>query len=211
MHLGKDNPHHQYSLGDVILKQTHIKTDLGVFITDDMKFHEHCKNVSQKCNQLIRQVKRSFVCKEAELMMNIYKSYLLPHVDYACVVWNPYQTRDINMIEAVQRRFTKIIHRLTDMSYEERLTVLELPTLAQRRCYFDVLQVWKLMNGYDVVESKMFEEVNKIQVTRSTSKPNLVEERARMDMKKYFFTVRGAKEWNSLPEPIHVEKNLNTF
>ena len=55
-----------------------------------------------------------------------------PQLEYGNAVLHPYLRKDIDSIEAVQKRFTKLIPGLRDLSYQDRLKHLKLPSLAQR-------------------------------------------------------------------------------
>ena len=87
-----------------------------------------------------------------EMFAQIFKSLVRPHVEYAAPVWNPHKINQIEAIENVQRRATKIIPGLSDLTYPERLRKLNLPTLAYRRERGDMIQTFKLttdFEGYD--------------------------------------------------------------
>ena len=68
-------------------------------------------------------------------------------LEYASVVWSPYNKCDINKIEAVQRYFTKRLGGLGHMSYCERLSTLELDSLHLRRIKADLLLCYKMINN----------------------------------------------------------------
>ena len=56
------------------------------------------------------------------------------------------------MLECIQRRTTKIIPELRDLSYEERLTECGVTTLQTRRLRGDQIDVAKILNGYENVD-----------------------------------------------------------
>ena len=65
-------------------------------------------------------------------------------------VWSPFRKKDIVTIENAQRRATKILLGLKELSYKERLKKLDLPTLVYRRIRGDMIEVYKILNGrYD--------------------------------------------------------------
>ena len=61
----------------------------------------------------------------------------------------PYCKKDIDTLERIQRRATKIIPELRDLSYEERLKECGLTTLETRRLSEDQIEVFKILNGYE--------------------------------------------------------------
>ena len=57
------------------------------------------------------------------------------------------------MLEKIQRRATKLITGLRYIRYEERLKDCGLTTLETRRLRGDQIEVFKLLKGYDNVDS----------------------------------------------------------
>ena len=87
-----------------------------------------------------------------EMFAQIFKSLVRPHVEYAAPVWNPHKMYQIEAIENVQRRATKIIPGLSHLTYPEKLRKPKLPTLAYGRERGDMIQTFKLktdFEGYD--------------------------------------------------------------
>ena len=76
----------------------------------------------------------------------LFRGIVRPHLEYATSVWNPASVKLQNLIEKVQRRASKRVHELKDLSYEERLKKLDMPTLAYRRLRGDMIDVFQ--NAY---------------------------------------------------------------
>src|SRR6266516_7054805 len=70
------------------------------------------------------------------------------HLEYAGSVWNPYKKGLIRGLETVQKRATKLIRVCKDLSYKDRLVFLQLPTLKYRRFRGDMIEVYKILNGF---------------------------------------------------------------
>ena len=81
--------------------------------------------------------------------MNLYKAIIRPHLEYASVVWSPSTITDQRRIEGVQRRATKLVSGVTEMSYPQRLQKLGIPSLQYRRLRADMLQVYKILHGIE--------------------------------------------------------------
>ena len=64
--------------------------------------------------------------------------------------------KDIDLIEGVQRRATKLISDLKDKSYENRLRILNLTTLETRRLRGDLIEVFKIFKGFDNLDPPCF-------------------------------------------------------
>ena len=65
-------------------------------------------------------------------------------------------SEDIESVEKIQRRATKLIPELKDMTYTERLKKLKLPSLAHRRRRGDMIQTFKIIKGIEDIPSKRF-------------------------------------------------------
>ena len=60
------------------------------------------------------------------------------------------------MFEKIQRRATKLIPRLRDLTYEERLKECGLTIREKRRLRGDQIKVFKILNGYENIDSNLF-------------------------------------------------------
>ena len=56
-----------------------------------------------------------------KLFKILYNSLVRPHVEFANQVWGPHLVKHIVMLENVQKRATKLIPGMKELSYEERL------------------------------------------------------------------------------------------
>ena len=71
-----------------------------------------------------------------------------PHLEYCIQAWRPHRKKDIDKLERIQRRATKMNPQLRYLSYESRLLQCGLTTLETRRL--------KIVNGYEDVDRNMF-------------------------------------------------------
>jgi hypothetical protein len=76
-----------------------------------------------------------------------------PHLEYSVQAWRPHLKKDIDLLEGVQRRATKMINGFKDKSYEDRLRCLNLET---RRLRGDLIEVFKMFKGFDNLDPSMF-------------------------------------------------------
>ena len=74
------------------------------------------------------------------------------NLEYAVLVWNPSLKKDIDMLENVQHRATRLVPGLKKESYKVRLKALKLTTLEIRRKRGDLIEFYKILNGLDSVE-----------------------------------------------------------
>ena len=98
----------------------------------------HHNNFLQKPNRVLGLVKST--CrdlKDIDTMNTLYCSLVRPLLEYSCETWNPHTKRNIDKLEAVQRRATRWITR-SDDDYDARLSKLKLLSLSNRRFTRDV-------------------------------------------------------------------------
>ena len=92
-------------------------------------------------------IRRTFTYMDGQLMKELYTALVRPHLEYGNVVWHPYLRKDIDMLEAVQHRATRMIPSFAKLSYEERLRRIDLPTLEYRRLRGDAIETYKFLTG----------------------------------------------------------------
>ena len=80
-----------------------------------------------------------------------------PLVEYNSIIWSPHLKQDIEAVESVQRRFTRILPGFKKFSYAERFKRLNLPSLELRRLHCDLLWCYKIMFGHVDINFDMFE------------------------------------------------------
>ena len=151
---------------------------------------------------------------DKQLFILLYKTMVRKQLDYASSVWAPYKKKHIDLIENVQKRTTKRIPGMKNLSYEERLRKLELPTLSYRRLRGDMIEVCKIIQGhYDPEASTIIKLMNDTEQrfsTRTNSR-KVVYNRANTNIRKNSFSIRIAKYWNKLPENIVNAPSINSF
>ena len=93
-------------------------------------------------------------------VLQLYRSLVRPHLEYSVQFWLPHYQKDMEALEGVQKRFTRMLPGMEGISYEERLEKLGLFSLEQRRLRGDLIEVYKIMRGMDRVDSqKLFPRV----------------------------------------------------
>src|SRR5271163_3188495 len=88
--------------------------------------------------------------------MQLYKSLVRPHLDYCIQAWRPHYVKDIELIERVQRRATRMVAGCKELTYEKRLEVLNLTTLETRRKRADMIEVFKIVSGREGLQERDF-------------------------------------------------------
>ena len=87
-------------------------------------------------------------------MVRIYKTLICPHIEYCIQLWSPgpaYANWSMILkIEGVQRRFTRMINDIGLLPYSERLDILGLTTLVERRARGDFIEMYKAKHGFSL-------------------------------------------------------------
>ena len=132
--------------------------------------------------------------------------------------------KDDEVLERVQQRFVRMLSDVKGATYEERLTSVGLTTLSERRERGDMIETFKAMKGFNRVEREDWFTIQEEAEHRSTRLNSfvvegrqerkmevIVGERAQLDVRKNFFTVRVEKGWNKLPEEVKAQRSVNGF
>lgn len=145
---------------------------------------------------------------DKDIFLALYKSFVRPHLEYASVIWSPTYIKDIVAIENVQRRATRMLPELKDQSYENRLKALGLPTLHYRRDRADILQLFKIMAGY---ESVKLQDLSIATNTTRGHKYKLEKHHAPNRFAQHRFSNRVVNSWNDLSSNTIESTSINIF
>ena len=99
-------------------------------------------------------------------------------------------------------------------TYPERLDQLDLTTLEERRIRGDAIETYKYLHQiWDIDSSALFTlvEPERSMTRQQQSFMPLTVPRARLDVRKYSFSVRSAKLWNEIPSETREASSLNIF
>ena len=161
------------------------------------------------------QILRSFHFRDKSNFLKLYKTYVRPHLEFSAPVWSPWLQKDIDILERVQRKFTKNVSGLGGKPYDQRLIELELLSLEDRRRYLAIVETFKMLNGYTNVDYRELFDLNRDvtrRVTRAADCPmDIVVKRSHLDIRKNFYTNSIAPIWNGLPIDLKLMTKLEMF
>jgi Reverse transcriptase (RNA-dependent DNA polymerase)/Endonuclease-reverse transcriptase len=120
LHMGKNNKEVEYKIGVNAIQKSNKARDLGVIIDKNGKSSEQCVSAVKKANSVLGMIKRNIHFKSRDVVIRLYKSLVRPRLEYCVQAWSPHLRKDIDMIERVQRRATKLIEGYREFSYEDR-------------------------------------------------------------------------------------------
>ena len=91
------------------IERVSSERDLGVIMDKALNFSEHISSKINKANRILGLIFRTFTYMDKEMFLNLFKSIVHPHVEYAVTVCTPLYKKDMAAIENVQRRATKLV------------------------------------------------------------------------------------------------------
>ena len=139
-----------------------------------------------------------------------FQYYVLPVLMYCSPAWNPVAIGKINLIEKVQRRYTKRIGELRHLSYNDRLRSLGVLSLRDRRSYADMVYIYKALHGLVNFPSADMGLIPASSTTRGLSN-RLRQRRITTRADGALFCCRAPAMWNRLPAKITSCTSLKTF
>ncbi|GAA56622.1 transmembrane protein 8A [Clonorchis sinensis] len=120
------------------------KKDLGIWLSPNLSFSLHLEKSAQKAFAVLRMIRRTFSRITRTDFQILYGAYVRPLLEYANPVVYSGRTKDVILIERVQRAATKMVAGLKSMDYETRLVVLDLFPLEYRRLRGDLILTYAL-------------------------------------------------------------------
>ena len=200
------------TLNNEVLEKVSSFKYLGVNITDDLSWANHTSVIASKARRILGLLYRHFSSwSPPEALLQLYKSLVRPHLEYASQVWNPHLVKDIDQLENIQKFALKICFKQWDSSYSDLLQSSNLPTLANRRKYLGLCYLYKLINN-------VFEFPDCPLTRRVLNYPNrngradlFVQPRANSNTYHYSFFPATISLWNSLPTCVASAPSVNSF
>ena len=210
LYLGKSNQRRDYSINGINIAAQDVIRDLGIQVTSDLNWHSHCVDIARKANITANAILHSFVCKDVEVYMNAFYSYVRPILEFNCYVWLPTLCMDIDLIENVQKCFTRRVFLRCNMprlTYLERLSSLNCDTLEKRRLHASLYTFYNIYNKH--VSCNILENCKTGLSHLRGNSCRLFISFCKTSMRKNFFVSRMIPLWNVLPE-VTVKSNVST-
>ena len=192
--------------GTIITEKPHLR-DLGVTMSADGTFSQHISNMCQTAKNMCGWILRTFESRSPELMLTLWKSLVIPIVDYCSQLWSPSKVGEIQQIENLQKAFTRKIKCPGGRDdYWQRLKCHRLYSLERRRERYCIIYVWKILEGIvpNLTGRSKIVEKQSLRHGRLCGVPSLVTgtKRKIQRLREGSFCVNGPKLFNALPSHL---------
>ena len=162
-----------------------------------------------KAYRMCYSILHDFYTNSIDFMIMLYKTYIRPLLEFNTVIWTPSYVNYIDKCERVQRYFTKRLQGMWNMSYLNRLELLHLEILEERRIYNDLICAFKLFHGLYNLNVNDFFVLAKNSTRGHAFK--IVKQFCKHTFARLFFTYSITNIWNSLPDHIVCSYSLVNF
>ena len=196
MHLGLDSAFHQYSAGDVMIKQKSIWAGPRSSDGQPSQVPQTYWHRFEKCKSMVAIIKKSFICPNGNMIGHAMQS-----LDLTCPgIWQQYLGTKLQLRQScswkITRRITEMVTGLSHAHYPDRLKYLNLPSPAYRT-YIALITIFKLVTGRLEVWCQSTEDWE-----RATFNLGTFHETYKSQGYGACLLIRETNVWNSLPERV---------
>lgn len=142
---------YMYDLCQHTLQNVPNNPYLGVQLSDDLKWSTHISKATNKASAVLGFLRRNLKHCPQDCKKLAYISLVRSTLEYACIVWDPYLVKDVNMLENIQRKAARfILNDYTSKStgcVTNMLKTLDLPDLVHRRAQNRITYFYKIVKG----------------------------------------------------------------
>ena len=203
-----------YILCNHQLQQNSTNPYLGLTLSDDLKWNTHINGICAKANSTLGFLRRNLRSCPTKLKELSYQSLIRSKLEYSASVWDPHLAKDINALEAVQKRAARFVSGVYDprSSISETLANLGWISLEQRRIISRLVMMYKVTYGLIAINKEVYLTLSNSR-TRSTTKNSLLYRQISCNTEAYrnSFFPRTVKDWNSLSDSIVKSDSVDIF
>ncbi|KAK4827884.1 LOW QUALITY PROTEIN: hypothetical protein QYF61_022307 [Mycteria americana] len=129
LYLGKHNSGVHHRLGSTQLGRSSVERDPGVLVDNKLNMSEQCAAAAKQANRMLGCINKAITSRDKEVIISLYSALVRPQLEYCVQFWSLLYRKDVDRLERVHRRATKMIKGLGSLPYEKRLRELGLFSL----------------------------------------------------------------------------------
>ena len=201
-----------YEMCGVILASVDRAKYLGVTVSKNLQWHDQVGTVTKKANSTLHMVARNLRYCPRKSRTLAYCSLVRLKLEYCASVWDPHQQQDIESLEKVNRRATRVVYnkswRDRKVSPTALLKELGWSPLEERRRTQRLCMMYKIVHGLVAVPPTHLVKPNR-QLRGHRYKYQHIS--TNCEQSKHSFYPRTIREWNSLDANIAEAPSLESF
>ena len=184
--------------GELIAEKSEVK-DLGVIMSNDCLFDKQINSVIEKGKNTMSWILRTFMTRLITPMLTLYKSLLMPIIEYCSALWCPLGVGQIQKLEAIQWSFLRKISSTKGLNYWECLKYTKLYSLQRRRERYRIIYIWKILEKFVPNINNSITSYTHVRHGRKCHIP-VFNARPKIDnMREASLPIHGARLFNALP------------
>ena len=217
LHFGKENQKIKYYISgeqiNCIVDKQPVK-DLGLNFTSDLKWDAHIDIITRKARRTSFALLKSIKSNDPKLLLNLFKTFVRPTLEFATNVYNPFMLKDINSIEKIQKDFLRRIYKKSNWnlykqnpfvpvpSYAELLALHCIESLELRRLKSDLILFHKYLHGKAKINIKQNNAFQCRETKTRGEKFKIFPVYCKTNIRNNSFFIRTSKIYSQLPTEI---------
>ena len=195
----KSNTEYLTPQGNTITTKEVVK-DLGVLMSNDCLFKQQINAVTEKAKNIISWILRTFKSREYDAMITLYRSLVIPILEYCSVLWSPSSVGLIQQLESIQWSFLRKIRGINYSNYWECLKQMKMYSLERRRERYRIIYTWKILENLVPNVNGKVQSKNHIRLGRVCI--NNFSNSMTQKLRDGSITIDGPRLFNTLPKHI---------
>ena len=203
--------------GDTNLKIVNGFKYLGIQLDQCLSWNSHCMKIASKAGLQLHLMRRLSKILPKETMIQIYKTYMMPILEYAATVWGYTSEQNINQVQRIINLSARIISKNYDFISsrgEDILKELNLNTFKERRDFLLAVLMYKCHQGTapnNLIDKLCLQSLLSERTSRHTDASTYNIPKSRIKKAEASFYITGPKIWNKIPQHIRDAPSVDTF
>ena len=203
-----------YFVNNDMIPTNPLYKDLSIITPDDLNFSKYCSHLANIALARANLILRAFSFSNVQNLYKLYCVYVRPLLEYCSPIWYPHSLESIDLLENVQRSFTRRLPEHDNLNYPARLTLLNLISLESRRFKIDCNLMYNIMHKKIYTIQNLFDlrsDIVTSQVITRGHNLKVFVQPSNCITVKYSFFHRIANAWNALPYFVVNATNVKLF